>query len=89
MWVAREPAAVDALHALLLQQCAIQGRKRYPYALTRADELAFVSGHERAQVDQLIRIAMLENGLTPEESEKLQTKGLARGERRQHRIRKT
>jgi hypothetical protein len=88
MWVAREPAAVDALHALLLQQCAIQGRKRYPYALTRADELAVVSGHERAQVDQLIRIAMLENGLTPEESEKLQTKGLARGERRQHRIKR-
>ncbi|PJF24257.1 MAG: hypothetical protein CUN53_18745, partial [Phototrophicales bacterium] len=79
---------VDALHALILQQCAIQGRKRYPYALTRADELAVVSGHERVQVDQLIRIAMLENGLTPEDSEKLQTKSLARGKRRQHRIKR-
>lgn len=88
MWVATDPAAVDALHALLLHQCAIQGRRRYPYALTRADELAVVSSRERAQVDQLIRVAMLENGLMPEESEKLQTKGLARAERRQHRLRR-
>lgn len=87
MGVARNPANVAFLHGLLLAQCAIQGRKRYPYALTRADELAYVSGQDRAQLDELIRIAMLQNDLAAEQSNKLQTKGLARGERRQHRLR--
>ncbi len=87
MWVAREPAAVDALHALIVHQCSIQGRKHYPYALTRADELAVVSSIEREQLDQLISIEMLKHGMLPEQSNKLQTKHLARGERRQHRLR--
>jgi hypothetical protein len=87
MWVAREPQAIDALHALLLHQCSIQGRKHYPYALTRADEMAFVSSVEKDQLNQLINIEMLRNDMQPEESNKLQTKGLARGERRHHRLR--
>lgn len=87
MGVARSPASVGFLHGLLLAQCAIQGRKRYPYALTRADELAVVNGKDRAQLDELIHIAMLRNGMLTEQSNKLQTKGLARGERRQHRLR--
>jgi hypothetical protein len=87
LWVARQPAAVDALHALLLHQCSIQGRRHYPYALTRADELAVVSAVEREQLNQLITVEMLKNGLHPESSNKLQTKYLARGERRQHRLR--
>ena len=86
MNAARNPAHVNFLHGLLLAQCAIQGRKRYPYALTRADELAYVNGQDRAQLDELIRIAMLQNDLAAEQSNKLQTKGLARGERRQHRL---
>jgi hypothetical protein len=87
MWVARELDAVNDLHALLLHQCAIQGRKPYPYALTRADELAVVNNAEREQLNQLINVELLRNGLHPEQSNKLQTKGLARGERRQHRLR--
>jgi hypothetical protein len=87
MWVAREPQAIEALHALLLHQCSIQGRKHYPYALTRADEMAFVSSVEKDQLNQLINIEMLKNEMQPEESNKLQTKGLARGERRHHRLR--
>ncbi|MFN8378350.1 MAG: DNA double-strand break repair nuclease NurA [Anaerolineae bacterium] len=87
MNVARNPAHVHFLHGLLLAQCAIQGRKRYPYVLTRADELAYVNGQDRGQLDELIRIAMLQNDLETEQSNKLQTKGLARGERRQHRLR--
>jgi hypothetical protein len=87
LWVAREPAVVDALHALLLHQCGIQGRKHYPYALTRADELAVVSTIEKDQLNHLINVELLKNGIVPERSHKLQTKGLARGERRQHRLR--
>jgi hypothetical protein len=86
MVVARHAGSVDFLHGALLAQCAIQGRKRYPYVLTRADELAYVGGQDRAQLDELIRVALLSHDLTAEASNKLQTKGLARGERRQHRV---
>jgi len=86
MWVAREPGAVNAVHALVLSQCNIQGRRRYPYVLTRADELAYVSSIEKGQLDELIRVAMLRNQTQPEASNKLQTKDLARGVRRKYRL---
>lgn len=87
MWVARQPEAVDAVHGLVLAQCSIQGRKRYPYALTRADEMAYVSSVEKAHLDQMIRIAMLEQQLEPEASSKLQSKDLARASRTRHHLR--
>lgn len=86
MWVARDKAVVAALHALIVTQCAIQGRRHYPYALTRADELAYVSSVEKSQLDEMIRVEMLRNQLSPEASNKLQTKGLARADRRRHRL---
>lgn len=87
LWVARDQAAVGALHALILAQCAIQGRRQYPYALTRADELAYVSSIEKQQLEELIRINMLSHDLEPESSSKLQSKSLARGDRTIHRLR--
>ncbi|HYO87800.1 MAG TPA: DNA double-strand break repair nuclease NurA [Candidatus Limnocylindrales bacterium] len=87
MWVARKPELVSLIHGALVAQCAIQGRQHYPYALTRADELAYVNGQDRAQLEQLIRVALRRHRLSPEASHKLQTKGLARGQRRQHRLR--
>jgi hypothetical protein len=88
MWVAYNALAVDVLHALVVQQCGIQGRKHYPYVLTRADEMAYVSSLEKQQLEELIRIEMMKNRVAPEQSNKLQTKGLARGQaRRQHRLR--
>lgn len=86
MWVATDKASVDALHALIIHQCQIQGRKHYPYALTRADELAYVSGMEKQQLNELINIELLKNRVEREASNKLQTKGLARGSKRQHKI---
>jgi len=86
LWVARDPAAVSALHALIVTQCSIQGRKHYPYSLTRADELAYISSVEKSQLDEMIRVEMFRNQLEPEESNKLQSKGLARGEKRRHRL---
>lgn len=79
MWVARDEGAVDALHAVLMHQCGIQGRTHYPYALTRADELAYISSIEKAQLDELITIELLKNQIEPETSTKLQSKDLARG----------
>jgi hypothetical protein len=55
--------------------------------LTRADEMAYVSSLEKQQLEELIRVEMLKNRMEPEQSNKLQTKGLARGQtRRQHRL---
>lgn len=52
MWVARERDSVNTLHALILDQCQMQGRTPYPYALARADELALVSGQDRRKLDE-------------------------------------
>lgn len=56
MWVARDKNRVAALHALLLHQCRLQGRNPYPYALTRADELAWVGGKDRAKLQELVNV---------------------------------
>ena len=56
MWVARDPQKVNDLHALILEQCAMQGRNPYPYALTRADELAVVSSKDKAKLEEMIRL---------------------------------
>jgi hypothetical protein len=86
MWVAQDKRAIDDLHALILAQCAIQGRRHYPYALTRADELAYVSSVDKQQLNELINVELLKNRVEREASNKLQTKGLARGSKRQHKI---
>lgn len=65
LWVARDPALVERLHALLLHQCTLQGRNPYPYALTRADELARVTGKDRAKLDELIGIELRRKGIDP------------------------
>lgn len=54
MWVARDEARVNQLHALLLHQCRLQGRNPYPYAITRADELAWVGIKDRNKLDELV-----------------------------------
>jgi len=86
MWVARDKEVVGALQALIVSQCSIQGRRHYPYAITRADELAYISSVEKSQLDEMIRVEMFRHELAPEASNKLQTKGLARADRRRHRL---
>lgn len=54
MWVARDKDRVNALHALIIYQCKLQGRNPYPYALTRADELAWVGGKDKNKLEELI-----------------------------------
>lgn len=90
IWVARDPARVDALHALLLEQCQLQGRNPYPYALTRADELAWVGGRDRAKLDELVAVQvrrvkedLIGRTLAP----KARGKELARSEKRAHSMR--
>jgi hypothetical protein len=82
MWVARDKALVGALQAILYAQCQITDR--YPYALTRADEVAVVHAHEKRALDEMIGIELLRNRQALELSHKLSSKTLVRRERRQH-----
>lgn len=82
MWVAQEKAVVGALQAIVYAQCQITDR--YPYALTRADEVAVVHSHEKRALDEMIGIELLRNKQALEMSQKLSSKSLARRERQQH-----
>jgi hypothetical protein len=86
MWVAKDKDAIDTLHAAVVNQCAIQGNKPYPYALTRADELAYVSGKDREKLEELIRIEMRKYLMNPGMTAKQSTKNLARGFKRRHKL---
>lgn len=65
VWVARTPGAVDLLHATIVSQCNMQGRNPYPYALTRADELARVTGKDRRKLDDMIQLELRRKGINP------------------------
>jgi len=87
MWVARDKQKVDELHALLVSQCSLQGRNPYPYALTRADELAYVSGKDKLKLDEMIAIELRKKGINPHPfSAKAWGKQLARSPKRQHEL---
>ena len=88
VWVARDRQRVDAVHAMILAQCQLQGRNPYPYALTRADELAYVSPKDKEKLEQLVRLEVRKVKrlfLHPDASGgKARGKDLARGEKRYH-----
>lgn len=90
MWVARDADALDELHRVVLEQCRMQGMRPYPYALTRADELAYISGKEREQVESLVRRELIRNNLTNtgnQGSAKANSKSFARESNKQgHRL---
>jgi hypothetical protein len=83
MWVARDAAAVDTLHGLLLEQCRMQGRTPYPYALARADELAVVTSKDKKKLEELIRLELRKLGVQPGSlSPKAASKRAARSDKR-------
>jgi hypothetical protein len=77
MWVARDPAAVDRVQALVYHQCQLMWR--YPYALTRADELAVIRAHEKSQLEELIEVELRKHDQQVEHSEKLESKVVRHG----------
>lgn len=89
MWVARDKARVEMLHALILHQCRLQGRNPYPYAITRADELAWVGGKDRRKLEELINAQVRrvkEDLVSGTLSAKASTKLVARSEKRYHQL---
>ncbi|MFH1184963.1 MAG: DNA double-strand break repair nuclease NurA [Chloroflexota bacterium] len=65
-WVARDHRRIDALHQVLLDQCALLGARPYPYILHRAHETARVSMQEQEQIKLRLLLEMREHGLEPE-----------------------
>jgi len=53
-WVAENAAALNALHAVLIQQCNVLGAFSYPYVLHRAHEIAVVGRDEKDEVTQML-----------------------------------
>lgn len=87
MWVARDKTAVDALHAMLLSQCQMQGRTPYPYALTRADELAVVTSKDKRKLEELIMLELRKQGIKPNElPAKAASKRAARSDKRPYQL---
>src|SRR5574341_569551 len=77
MWVATDKTFVAEIQALIYHQCQ-QLIIRYPYVMTRADELAVVKGDETRQLNVLIQVALTRYGIESSESEKQMTKNAAR-----------
>ena len=77
LWVAEDADRLALIHAALVAQARITGD--YPYALARADELAFISGPERNHLTTMINTALLRAGsrraLSPKQYQKSRTRG--------------
>jgi len=82
MWVAQDRAAVDDVHSLLVDQCAILGD--YPYVLARADEIAVVGRQDQESLSMMIENLMQRQGLAGEMTAKQRSKELARAGRTRH-----
>jgi hypothetical protein len=83
-WVAASPDMSALVHAAIVAQARITGD--YPYALARADELAYISAQEREAFEAMITTALLRAGLRSALSPKAYYKTLTRQGRRKHRV---
>ena len=83
-WVAEAPDRLALVHGAIVAQARVTGD--YPYALARADELAFVSGPEREALEGMVTKALLRAGVMTTLSPKQYYKTLTRRGRRKHRI---
>jgi hypothetical protein len=82
-WVAHSPEKLRWVHALVYDQCRINNG--YPYALTRADELAIILNEEREALEIMILQAMSRRGMPlPRVSLKAAQKRVARAPSRRH-----
>ncbi len=83
-WVAEDADRLELVHGAIVAQARITGD--YPYALARADELAFISGPEREAFNEMVTTALLRAGIRSAISPKAYYKTLTRQGRRRHRL---
>ncbi|NIV35391.1 MAG: DNA double-strand break repair nuclease NurA [Anaerolineae bacterium] len=84
VWVAQDTERLALVHGAIVAQARITGD--YPYALARADELAYVSGREREAFEEMVTTALLRAGVQSALSPKAYYKTLTRRGRRKHRV---
>jgi len=65
LWVAGNPAHVQLLHSVLVEQSRLSGSVPYPYPLLRAHEIAVVRLDDRQQLNTLIENEMVRRGFPP------------------------
>ena len=82
-WVAKDADRLPLVHGAIVAQARITGD--YPYALARADELAFISGPDREAFEDMVIKALLRAGLRTALSPKQYYKTLTRQGRRKYR----
>ncbi len=75
-WVADEVGKLELLHGAIVAQARITGD--YPYALARADELAYISSQERAALEDMVMSALIRAGVPSVPSPKAYYKRLTR-----------
>jgi hypothetical protein len=75
-WVAEDTDRLRMIHGAIVAQARITGD--YPYALARADELAYISGREREAFEEMVIIALLRAGVRSAPSPKATYKRLTR-----------
>lgn len=62
LWVAENPAMLNALHGVLVEQSKIMGKAPFPYLLHRAHEIAIVTHREKEDIDRLLSRDILTSG---------------------------
>ena len=62
LWVVQNKEALDMLHCALIEQTQIMSHRPFPYLLHRAHETAVVSLREKEQVDEMLALAIRNNG---------------------------
>ncbi len=62
-WVASSNTLLDRLHSTLIEQCWQLGSRPYPYALHRAHEVAVVRFEEKEQLENMIILELLRQGV--------------------------
>lgn len=75
-WVARDDDKLNLIHGATVAQARITGD--YPYALARADELAYISSQERAALEDMVATALIRAGVQATPSPKAHYKRLTR-----------
>jgi len=85
MWVASDKQLIAEAQAFIYHQCQ-QVVARYPYVLTRADELAVVRREEALQFDTMVRVSLTREGIRASETGKNMGKNATRGHKSRHQI---
>jgi len=81
-WVANDVERTALVHSSIVAQAQITGD--YPYALVRADELAFISGPEREAFEDMVTASLVRAGLHLAPSPKKYYKNLTRRGKRKY-----